>query len=71
MPSVRAVDLNDDIRCAAVHMGDQRALVRLLVDVLHGLTCQIIQAVDILFGMLDGNLGARLLDVHNCLKHKF
>ena len=40
-----------------------------LIYKVDGLACQIIQAVDVLFGMLDGNLGARLLDPQHGLEH--
>ena len=69
MPCIRLVDLDDDVRRTAIHVRHQRALIRLGVDELHALARKVVQAVDVLGGLLDITLRARLAHPDNSLEH--
>ena len=60
VPFIRAVDLEHDIRRAAVNVREQRALICLGVDELNALARKVVQAVDIVLFLLDDALRARL-----------
>ena len=69
MPFIRAVDLEHDIRRAAVNVREQRALICLGVDELNALARKVIQAVDIVLFLLDDALRARLAHPEHGLEH--
>ena len=69
MPCIQPVELEHDIGRAAVHMRDERALIGFLVDILHGLSGEIVEAVDVVVGMLDGDLAARFADGDDGFEH--
>ena len=68
MVGIGFVNLDDDVGRAAVHVRQQRTLIRLAVHKLHGLARQIVQTVDVLVRRLDDQLTARILHPHNRLE---